>query len=174
MLFGNHGADWHSGAEALRRSNDVGLDAKVFNRPHLAGATSARLHLVNNDGDAVLVGDRLQSWEELLIGDDVAALTLDWLHHKSGDLITRDGASDDALLQLVKTLAAKWHMQEAWRERTKVGVILRLRICQRECTEGSSMEAADKADDPLAPAHVARQLNRGFDRLSSRILEQDL
>ena len=152
-------------SRALRRSNDVGLDAKVFNRPHLAGATGARLHLVNNDGDAVLVGDRLQAREELLVRDDVAALTLNWLHHKCGDLITRDGARDDALLQLVETLAAKWHMQEAWCEWTKVGVILRLRICQRECTEGSSMEAADEADDPLAPAHVARQLNGGLDCL---------
>ena len=165
MLFGNHGADWHSGAEALRRSNDVGLDAKVFNRPHLAGATGARLHLVNDDGDAVLVGDRLQAREELLVRDDVAALTLDWLHHKCGDLITRDSARDDALLQLVETLAAEWHVQEAWRKWAKVGVVLRLRICQRECAEGSSMEAADEADDPLAPAHVARQLNGGLDRL---------
>ena len=165
MLLGNHGADRHPGAEALRRSNDVWLNAKVFNRPHLSGSTGARLHLVNNDGDAVLVGDRLQSWEEVLVGNDVAALALDRLHNECCDLVARDGARDDALLQLVETLAAKWHMQEAWCEWTKVGVILRLRICQRERAEGSSMEAADEADDPLAPAHVARQLNGGLDCL---------
>ena len=171
MLLGDHGADRHAGAEPLRRSDDVWLNAEVLNRPHLAGATNARLHFVNNDGDAVLVGDLLQAREEVLIRNHVAALTLNRLHNERGDLVARDRSRNDALLKFVETLTAERHVKKAWGERPKVGVILRLGVGERQRAERAPVEAANESNDPLTTRHVARQLNRGFNRLGARVLQ---
>ena len=171
MLLGDHGADRHAGAEPLRRSDDVWLNAEVLNRPHLAGATNARLHFVNNDGDAVLVGNLLQAWEEVLIRNDVAALALHWLHNERGDLVTWNCSRNDALLKFVQPLTAERHVKESWSERPEVGVILRLRVSERQRAERAPVEAANESNDPLTTRHVARQLNRGFNRLGARVLQ---
>ena len=70
----------------------------MFDRPHLSSAANARLNFVNNDRNAVLVSNLLETREEVLIWHDVAALALDWLHYERSDLVTRNGARKDSLL----------------------------------------------------------------------------
>ena len=70
----------------------------MFNGPHLSSAANAGLNFVNNDRNAVLVRNLLETREEVLIWHDVSALALDWFHHERRDLVTRNGARDDPLL----------------------------------------------------------------------------
>ena len=70
----------------------------MFDRPHLSSAANARLNFVNNDRNAILVRNLLETREEVLIWDHIAALALDWLHHERRDLVTRNGARNDPLL----------------------------------------------------------------------------
>ena len=58
LRAGDERAERHAGRDALGRQQDVGLDAPVLDRPHLAGAAGAGLDLVGDEQDAVLVADR--------------------------------------------------------------------------------------------------------------------
>ena len=49
------GGEGKSARDALGHANDVGLDAGVLDREHLAGATETALHLVGDEQDAVLL-----------------------------------------------------------------------------------------------------------------------
>ena len=56
--LGDQRAERHPRRDALGGQQDVGLDAPVVDRPHLAGPAGARLDLVGDEQDAVLVADR--------------------------------------------------------------------------------------------------------------------
>ena len=51
----------HARRDALGRQQDVGLDAPVLDRPHLAGPSGAGLDLVGDEQDPVLVADPAQA-----------------------------------------------------------------------------------------------------------------
>jgi hypothetical protein len=123
---GDHRAQRHAGRDALGGGHDVGLDAPVLDRPHLAGATSARLDLVGHEQDPVLVADTPQARQERVIGDDVPALALDWLHDDRRDLVRGNETLEDARLQLVQACAAERDMDHAGQQRPEAGVVLGL------------------------------------------------
>ena len=58
---GDHRAERHARRDALGREQDVGLDAPVLDRPHLPGPAGARLDLVGDEQDAVVVADVAQA-----------------------------------------------------------------------------------------------------------------
>jgi hypothetical protein len=70
--------------------HDVRLDAGVLDRPPSAGAAHARLDLVGDEEDAVLVADLAQSLHEGLRRGEVAALSLDRLDDDGGHVGGRD------------------------------------------------------------------------------------
>ena len=63
-LAGDHGAQRHAGGNALGGADDIRLDAKVFDRPPLAGAAHAGLDFVGDQQDAVPVAQFAQGREE--------------------------------------------------------------------------------------------------------------
>ena len=67
-----------------------GSIAVVLDREQLAGAREARLHLVDDHHDPVLVAEPANAVEELLRRDDEAALALDGLEHDRGDRLGGD------------------------------------------------------------------------------------
>ena len=124
--LGDHRAQRQAGGNSLCAQQDVGLDAPVLDRPHLAGAAGARLDLVGNQQDAVAVAQRAQSGQEFVVGDDVAALTLDRLDEDRRDLFSRHELLEDAIFQLVETGQAVRHVHHARQQRPKARVIAAL------------------------------------------------
>ena len=53
-----------AGGDALGHADDVGLDAEVLDREHLAGATEPALHLVGDEQDPVLAAPLDEPLEE--------------------------------------------------------------------------------------------------------------
>src|SRR5437867_9412507 len=78
-LFRDDRADGHAAAEALRREQNVGLDALVLAGEHASGPADAALDLVAHEQDAVAVAQLAQCLEVSGRWHDIAALTLDRL-----------------------------------------------------------------------------------------------
>ena len=70
-----------SAREALRERHQVGLDARVLDREHAAGACEAGLDLVDHEHDAVLIAEPAQRLQELRRRDVEPALA----HHRLDD-----------------------------------------------------------------------------------------
>ncbi|OGN84948.1 MAG: hypothetical protein A2X23_01630 [Chloroflexi bacterium GWC2_73_18] len=142
----------------------------MLDRPHLAGAAHPRLDLVGDEQDAVLVADPSQAGEEVVVGDEVAALALDRLHHDGGDLARRHQVPEDLPLDEVEPLArAEGGVVDAGQERPEAGVVPGLRGGQRDGPVGPAVEGAEEADQVRAPGGVAGELDRRLDRLGAGV-----
>ena len=126
LALGDHRAERHARGDALGREQDVGLDVPVLDRPHLPGAAGARLDLVGDEQDPVPVAQLAQARQEVVLGDDVAALALDRLDDDGGELVGRHQALEDPALDLVEALVAERHVVDAGQQRAEVRVVLRL------------------------------------------------
>ena len=71
----------HAGADALRQRHHVGLEAEALVGEEGAGAAHARLHLVGDQEDVLLVAPGADGGEVGGVGDVDAALALDRLDH---------------------------------------------------------------------------------------------
>jgi hypothetical protein len=87
---GHHRTDGEAGPEPLGQSHDVGLYALVLTGEHPAGPSDARLHLVEDQQDAVPVAEFAQPGQEPGRRHDVTALALDRLDQDGGDLARRN------------------------------------------------------------------------------------
>src|SRR6185369_5125063 len=72
-------ADRQTRPQALGQRRDVGRDAEVLRREHLAAAADARLHFVEDQQDAVTIAQRAQALQESIRRHQVATLALDRL-----------------------------------------------------------------------------------------------
>ena len=158
--------------DALGGEQDVGLDAPVLDRPHLAGPPGARLDLVGDEQDPVLVADRAEALEEAVLGDDVAALALDRLDDDRRDLVGRRQLVEQHLVEPAQVLdLAERRVEDARQERAEPGVVLRLRGGQRDGAVGPAVERAEERDDVRPMRRVAGELDRGLDDLRARVAE---
>jgi len=170
---------------AFGGADDVRLDAPVLDGPHLAGSPHARLHLVHDQQDTVLVTDVPQAWKKALRRDDVPPLPLDGLHDNGGDLLWRQGLGEHRVFEVVDDGVAAvpiaWARQDgpvgigvrdvrdaahAWEE---AGPLHRFAGGERQRAHGAPMERAVEADETRPAGVVARQLDCGFDRFSARV-----
>ncbi len=78
----------------------VGLHAVVLDGPHLPGTPDARLHLVGDEQDPVLVADVAQLGEPLRRWDDVAALALNRLDDDRGHVFGGSEVLEDDPLEI--------------------------------------------------------------------------
>ena len=89
----DHRAQRQPARDAFRGSEDVGRDAKMLGGPHLAGTAHAALHFVEDQQDAVTIGQAPQLFEENLRRNQIAAFALDRLDDDARHFLGRnDGA----------------------------------------------------------------------------------
>ena len=69
----------------------------MLDREHLPRAPEARLHLVDDEHDAVLVADPADACEEFLRRHDESALSLHRFDHDCGDVLCRNSRNQRAL-----------------------------------------------------------------------------
>ena len=93
----DHAGERQPGGDRLRDRHQVGLDAVVLRGEHSTGASEARLHLVDDEDDAVLVADPAQPDEEVARRGEEAGLALDGLDDERGDLLGGDLRRERAL-----------------------------------------------------------------------------
>src|SRR5215203_952817 len=67
---------------------------------------------------------------------------------------------------------AIWRMERAGLHWAEAAPLDRLTGRQRQRAERAAVEAAEKRDHPVTPGGVSSQLDRGFDRLRSRVREE--
>ena len=80
-----------AGGDRLRDRHQVGLDAEVLDREHLAGAAEAGLHLVDDRGRCRRRSQISRTpCDELARRDDEAALALHGLEDDRRDRLARD------------------------------------------------------------------------------------
>ena len=97
-------AERQTGGDALRDRDDVGVEAEVLARKHAARPAHARLHLVDDEQDAVLARELAEPLVEFHRRHDVAALALDRLDDDGGHFVGRDQVDQDLILEVVQAL----------------------------------------------------------------------
>ena len=141
----------------------------------------ARLHLVDDEDDAVLVADRAQADEEVVRRGKKAGLSLDRLDDERRDALRRHLGRERALERaerLVGRRAAvvlrERHAVDLGRERAEPGLVgMRLRR-HRQREHRSPVEGALEGDHRRALRVGARELDRVLDRLGARVEERRL
>ena len=169
---GDHRAQGHPGRDPLGRQQDVRLDAPVLDRPHLAGPPGARLDLVGDQQDAVLVTDVAEALEEPVLGDDVAALALDRLDDDRRDLVGRRELVEQDVVEPLEVLdPAVRGVEDPRQQRPEAGVVLGLRGRQRDRAVGPTVERAEERDDVRPLGREPRELDRRLDDLGPGVAE---
>src|SRR5579871_5771548 len=82
-------SDGQTGAQPLGECHDVGVHAPMLAREHPPRASDARLHLIEDEQNAVAVAQRAQPLEESLWWNQVATLALDGLHEDRRHFLRR-------------------------------------------------------------------------------------
>src|SRR5262245_19644365 len=95
VRLGDDGPERQPARNALRTTDDIRLDAGVFDREHLAGSSHTALHFVDDEQDAMFVAERPQFAQELWRGDVIAAFALDRLDEDRGNLVWWCGAVEE-------------------------------------------------------------------------------
>src|SRR5581483_6903837 len=91
------GCERQPAAERLAGDEQIWLDLVVLDRPDRAGAAAARLHLVVDVEDPVVVEELSQTPREVGRHGDEAALALHRLEHGAGDRLRIDVALEEPL-----------------------------------------------------------------------------
>src|SRR6185312_13471570 len=89
VSFRHANRERHAGGDALGHADDVRLNARVFDRPPFAGASNARLYLVDDHQDAVAIADVADFTQEAVRRDDVSAFALDRFYDDRGNFLGR-------------------------------------------------------------------------------------
>src|SRR5690606_24292508 len=170
-LFGGEaGAYWEAAADALGDGHDVRLDRRPLIGEQLAGAADAGLHLVENEQEAMAVGQRAQLFEERRGEGADATLALHRLEQDRGRLRPDRG--------LDRLDVAERHLVEAIDLRPEAVEIFLL-AAGGDGRQRAAMERALEGDgaEPLGPTVdimiAARGLDRAFERLGTGIGEED-
>jgi hypothetical protein len=165
----------HPGRKRLADRHQVGHHAGVLDRPQLAGAAHARLHLVRDVDDAVLLAQGLQALDELGRHHREAALALHRLEDHAGHRLRIDVRLEHELDALERILGAdaavgigRRRAVDLGRERPHALLVDQLRG-QRHGQQRAAVEAAIERDHGVAAGVVAGDLDRVLDRLGARV-----
>ncbi len=175
--------------DALGERDDIRDDVEVLRCEHLAGASHAALDFVEDQQDAVAVGDAAQFVEELLGRDEVAAFALDRFDHDRGDffgwkngaekrvldgLRAFDGAGVDRLAVGAAVAIGVGDVVDAGHHREEVLALAAAAAGERQRPHGAPVECAVERDELLAAGVIAGQLDGGLDGLGAGVAEVDL
>ena len=162
-------ADREAAAKRLGQRHDVGFDAGVLIGEQIAGAADAGLHFVENQQQAVIVAKLAQRAQEIVRHDAHATLA----HHRLDDDCS--GFRCNGFLDGVEIVEDD--LIETGHRRAEAFEIF-LVAGGRQRGERPAVERAFKGDDAVAlglargELILASHLDRAFDRLGSRVLEE--
>ena len=180
LSLAGHGRERQPAAQCLAGDEQVGLDARVLDRPDRAGATAARLHLVGDVEDPVPLAELLQRGDELGRHRDEAAFALHRLEHDAGDRVRRDVLLEQELEPGERVLGRDTAVRVRRRravdlggERPEALLVDELRG-HRHRQVGAAVEGAVEDDDARPPGRGARDLDGVLDGFGARVDEQRL
>ena len=133
----------------------------------LPGPPHPGLHLVGHEQDPVPVAELAQVAEPPLGRQDVAALAQDRLDDDRGDLRRRRRAARTGPPRGARR-SPNGRVEHARQQRAEPRPVLRLARGERHAADERPWNAPMNRDDVLPAGRVARQLDRGLDRLGAR------
>ena len=176
----NQSTERHAAGNAFGNADHVGLDAGVLHRPPLAAAPHAGLHFVDHQQDAVTVADSAQLLHECRRSGQVAAFALYGLHKDGRALLGSHFGPEDHVFDMTRRFdrvligrdagrtaiqIRKWGMNHARNQRRETAALLHLGAGKRERSHRPPVEAAVERNQSLPLGVIARQFQRGLDRL---------
>lgn len=165
--LGDQAAASDAAGQGLGQGDDVGLDLPVLMGIPGAGAAHARLHLVEDQQQIVLVGQFAQTFQVSGGGKIDAPFSLDRFQHD------RAGFRVDQARRGIEV--SERCMRKTRKHGADAGVVLRL-AGRAQGAHGAAMEAVEHRNDfePARAAAKASQLDGGFVRLGAAIGEKRL
>ena len=185
---GDHGAQRQARGNRLGQRHDVGDHSGLLAGKHLARPPIARLHLVGDQQDAMLVAELTQTRHEIGGRDHVAALSQDRLDDEGGDVPRRHPRVEHLVDEVEDIIERRrvarpgrisvrirvGHVIHARQERLVALPVVALGRGQRERTVRPSMKRALKGDQRGPAGHVTGQLDRPLHRFGTAVGEEDL
>ena len=185
---GDGRAQRHAGGDALGRTHDVGFHAPMLDSPPLPRSADARLHLVDDQQDAVSVAQAPQGREEIIGGNDVAAFPKNWLHHHPGAVLGRKRSPEQHVLDVVHNRLpvavagasqdgsvgiGERDMGHARNQGGEAAPLHGLAGGDRQGPHRAAMEATQKSKEVLSAGMMAGQLERHLDGLRAGVSQED-
>ena len=176
-----HARERQSAGDRLRNDHEVRLDAVVLDGEHPARAAEARLHLVDDQQDAVLVAEAADARHELGRSNDEAAFALHRLDDDRRHMLGSD-LGHECALERCERCARVWaaivvrerDAVDLGGERAKAGLVrMRLRS-ERHGQQRAPVEAALEGDHGRPLRACARDLHGVLDRLGPGVEERGL
>ena len=176
------GGDDESATDALGSGDEVGDDTEVLGSVVRTGAHDARLDLVRNIDDSVVVTPLLESGEVTIRGDDESALALDGLDHETGQIRCagslvkpRDGASSRfGTRQLVVQRVRVGRVVHIASKRTKSEVVRHRLEVHRHREVGATVVTVIDDCNSGATGELAGNFDRVLDRFGTRVQQNRL
>ncbi len=186
LAAADHGGERQAVGDGLGQGHDVGHDAGVLEAPHLARPCEAGLDLVEDEQDAVLIGQASQALEEARRRRTVAALALDGLDEDGCHVLWRDlvgevgferreaGVGGRVLVALEVAVDVREGRQvDARQERLVAMAVVGVRAGDAGRPERPAVEAAAEGDDARPTGHPTSHLEGALDGLRARVEEED-
>src|SRR5947208_15419098 len=175
-FLSHYQTDRQARAKALGQRHDIRLHIPVLTGKHLAAATYARLHFIENQQNAVPIAQLAQARQKSIGRYYVATLALNRLDQDGGDFAGRHVADEQAVLNIVKDgltlILAREQRPVRIRKRhmghTRHGSAALLpgllTGSESQRTPRAPLETAEKADESRASTDIARQFQCAFHR----------
>src|SRR2546421_5054795 len=183
-FLSHYQTDRQARAKALGQRHDIRLHIPVLTGKHLAAATYARLHFVENQQNAVAIAQLAQARQKSVGRYYVATLALNRLDQDRGDFAGRNVADEQAVLNIVKyglTLIVareqrmvrirKRHVGDA-RHRGAALLLGLLTGSKSERPHRAPVKTAEKTNESRTSTNVARQFQCTFHRFSAGLAEK--
>jgi len=167
--LGQHRADGEASPQTFGQGHHVRLDPIVLVSEEFAGPTQARLHLVHDEQEALLIAQPPQALQILLGGRIDAGFSLDRFHQDGAGLVV------DGLLGRFQVVVG--HVDETRHQRLEALLVFGL-AGGRDGGQGAAMERIPGGNDlrgfPSQPhvAVLAGQLHGGLIGLSPTVAEE--
>ena len=189
-LLAHKAAQWQTAGNTLGRAHDVRLHTPMLNGPPAARTPHARLHLVGNQQNSVLVAHFAQPREEVGGWHHIAAFALNRLHQNPGHIAGRGNRFEDDLLEVVDNriaivLVAGLHGKQLAigigvgdvrhiTIRCKAAPLRGLARRKVERTLRAPVETAQETNEALPPGVIARRLDGPLHSLRARVAQEDI
>jgi hypothetical protein len=152
-------------ADRLGQAHDVRDDTCLLEAEERTRTTAAHLHVVDDEQHVVPLAQARQATQPLRARDVDTALPLHRFHDHRGGLAHSAARVGEHPFQPSQRLV-EGH-RDGVLQRNAGGPTVIAAAGDRQGAERHPMEGVGKGDDPGAPRHLARQFQRGFDRVGS-------
>src|SRR2546422_1064478 len=183
----NRRANRHTRRQRLRRAENIGFHAPVFNPEPAPSPSHPGLHLIVDHQDSILVQQFSEPLEIFRRRYNIAALSLDRFDEECGDIFRWKILVKDLFLDEIDAVhvtlgighferasvaVGEGNVGVAWNHWEEVSTLDGLACCEAQCAQGSSVEGSYEADEAVLARMPLGKLHSRLNCLRAAVAQE--